>query len=84
MNDMLFDVPKTEPIEEASDIPVKFDLLRANGGALYLTRDGEKAHVIIMPNSINNFKRMGELEFLTGKALILYEEMYGNSGTKTA
>lgn len=75
----------TDPLFELRRIKEKiveyeqttFDLLKYEGGAVYLTRNGDGADVIIGQTYFDHFKKMGERGFLRGKALELYEEIYG-------
>jgi len=54
-----------------------FDIIKVEGGALYLSRDGDSADVIIGETYHDHFRRMGEMGFLRDAALELYEKEYG-------
>lgn len=79
----LFDVDniksKPEDYEESSDRFVEenvtYDLLKYEGGAFYLTRDGDNANVIIINQFKEHFFDMGERGYLINKALDLYNEL---------
>ena len=75
----LFDIKFEERIEEIAgqDTQVTFDLYKEQGGALYLTRDGGEANVIIGPRYMEHFKQMGERGYLRNNALELWEKTYG-------
>ena len=56
-----------------------YDLIKCEGGAIYLTRDNDGCNCLIGQTYIEHFKRMGERGFLRGKALELWETMFGGS-----
>ena len=56
--------------------PKLFDLLKYEGGAVYLTRDFKKCHILITSKYINTFESMYKRNLLTGKALELAREMF--------
>lgn len=73
---MLFE-DKFEEKEEEESV-CTFDLVKFEGGAVYLTRDGEGVHIIIGQTYRDHFKRMGELGLLRAGALDLWNTLFGN------
>lgn len=80
----------TDPLFELKRIHEKvekyeqttYDLLKFEGGAVYLTRDGDNLDCLIGEFFRDHFKKMGERGFLRNKALELYEEMYGRNNLR--
>jgi hypothetical protein len=50
--------------------------LKYEGGAVYLTRDFKKCHILITSKYINTFESMFKRNLLTGKALELAKELF--------
>jgi hypothetical protein len=80
--DLLFkdDTEKKKPNlvkEYLSEQPKLFDLLKYEGGAFYLTRDGKKCHILVTSKYISTFESMYKRNLLTNKALELAKELFG-------
>ena len=75
MNSLFEIIPEAKDDGEEVYKPSQFDLLKYEGGAFYLTRDGDRADIIILNAFRNHFFEMGERDRLVGKALELYHEL---------
>jgi hypothetical protein len=66
-------------IKEAKEC--KYDLDKIEGGAIYLTRTGDKpgskSSIMILPHAIDHFMEMGKEELLEGKAFVYYVKLLG-------
>lgn len=63
--------------EYLAEQPKPFDLLKYEGGAVYLTRDGKKCHILVTPKYISTFESMYKRDLLTNEALKLAIELFG-------
>lgn len=69
--------------EYLAEQPKPFDLLKYEGGAVYLTRDGKKCHILVTSKYIGTFESMYKRGLLVNKALELAKELFGdNDGNK--
>lgn len=74
--DKLFDISNLKPKKEIFiEEEVKYDLLKEEGGAIYLTRDGENCNVLITNEFKEHFFDMGDRGYLVNKAYELYQKL---------
>lgn len=64
--------------EYLAEQPKPFDLLKYEGGAVYLTRDGKKCHILVTSKYIGTFESMYKRDLLVNKALELAKELFGD------
>ena len=71
----LLDVTMNDEKENEEDYkPCTYDLLKIEGGAIYLTKNYTRADVIVFNAFKDHFYHMGERGLLRGEALRMYEE----------